>query len=116
MADPPRDTVLICASRGEKFTQRAGLRLLCKQLKTAGCALQRIEAGSQLTAAAVEGAALLVFGGPTQPHSEAEINVLQRYLHQGVHTAMVYTDMQPFKHTPDYSPLQNRWLAADPAG
>ena len=59
--------VLVSACKGERRSLRAGYKQLGRQLKAAHCAVQRLDAaGGGLTPEALAGAALLVFGGPTQ--------------------------------------------------
>ncbi|KAL4429204.1 hypothetical protein ABPG77_010183 [Micractinium sp. CCAP 211/92] len=74
--------VLVSACKGEARSLRAGYKSLARRLKAARCDVRRLE-GAGLTAAALQGATILVFGGPTQPFTPAELDCLRAYLRRG---------------------------------
>ncbi|KAL4443392.1 hypothetical protein ABPG75_011129 [Micractinium tetrahymenae] len=74
--------VLVSACKGEARSLRAGYKALARHLKAARCDVRRLE-GAVVTPAALEGATIVVFGGPTQPFSAAELDCLRAYLRGG---------------------------------
>lgn len=84
-SSPPRGPlVLVSSCKGELRSLRAGYSSLARHLKAARCEVRRLEAGGGgITPAALAGAAILVFGGPTQPFAPEELDALRGYLMGG---------------------------------
>lgn len=74
--------VLVSACKGEARSLRAGYKALAQHLKAARCDVRRLE-GASITPAALEGATILVLGGPTQPFTATELDCLRAYLRGG---------------------------------
>lgn len=84
--------VLISCAKGETHDHREGFRPLYKRLRAAGYAPSKLSAAASdsaagstdcgITAAGLAGAAVLVFGCPTQPFTAAELDVLRGFLTQ----------------------------------
>ena len=86
MATPPPRILISCA-KGETHDHREGFRPLYKRLRAAGYAPAKLSAAVSdggaaggITAAALAGAAVLVFGCPTQRFTPAELDVLRGFL------------------------------------
>ncbi|EFN56850.1 hypothetical protein CHLNCDRAFT_51639 [Chlorella variabilis] len=75
--------VLISACKGEARNLRSGYKQLARHLKAARCDVRRLDAASGLTPAALAQAAIVVFGGPTQPFAPNELDCLRAYLRGG---------------------------------
>lgn len=72
--------VLVSACKGEVRSLRSGYKALARHLKAARCDVRRLEG---LTAGALEGATIVLFGGPSQPFTVAELDCLRAYLRGG---------------------------------
>ena len=77
----PRPLVLVSCAKGEARSLRTGYKALARHLKAARCEVRRLEGA--VTPAALAGAAIAVFGGPTQPFAPAELDALRAYLAGG---------------------------------
>lgn len=75
--------MLISACKGEARNLRSGYKQLARHLKAARCDVRRLDAASGLTPAALAQAAIVVFGGPTQPFAPNELDCLRAYLRGG---------------------------------
>lgn len=77
----PLPLVLVSCAKGEARSLRAGYKALARHLKAARCEVRRLDGA--VTPAALDGAAIAVFGGPTQPFAPAELDALCAYLAAG---------------------------------
>lgn len=78
---PAFPLILVSSCKGEARSLRSGYKQLARHLKAARCEVRRLEGG--VTAAALSGAAIAVFGGPTQPFAPEELEALRAYLAGG---------------------------------
>lgn len=77
--------VLVSSCKGEARSLRSGYKALARHLKAARCDVRRLDGGASggITPAALQGAAIVVFGGPTQPFTTDELDCLRAYLRGG---------------------------------
>ena len=80
---PAGPLVLVSGCKGEARSLRSGFKALARHLKAARCEVRRLEAAGGVTPAALDGAAIVVFGAPTQPFTAAELDCLRGYLRGG---------------------------------
>lgn len=78
----PSPLVLVSCAKGEARSLRAGYKALARHLKAARCEVRRLDR-APLTPAALDGAAIVVFGAPTQPFAPEELEELRSYLRSG---------------------------------
>ncbi|PRW50771.1 intraflagellar transport 52-like protein [Chlorella sorokiniana] len=78
----PSPLVLVSCAKGEARSLRAGYKALARHLKAARCEVRRLDR-APLTPAALDGAAIVVFGAPTQPFAPEELEALRSYLRGG---------------------------------
>lgn len=78
----PSPLVLVSSAKGEARSLRAGYKALARHLKAARCEVRRLDR-APLTPAALDGAAIVVFGAPTQPFAAEELEALRSYLRGG---------------------------------
>lgn len=78
----PSPLVLVSCAKGEARSLRAGYKALARHLKAARCEVRRLDR-APLTPAALDGAAIVVFGAPTQPFAPEELETLRSYLRSG---------------------------------
>ncbi len=74
--------MLVSCAKGEARSLRAGYKALARHLKAARCEVRRLDR-APLTRTALDGAAVVVFGAPTQPFTAEELDALRSYLRGG---------------------------------